>query len=447
MNWIRIAAIVTGVQAGVAGAQCETTYLEAPDPTALSYFGQSMDEGGGLLMIGAPGSRYAGSPSGRVFEFQRESGIWSYRDVIDAPGVNTRFGHSVAIDGNRLVVGAPDHGPPGRIGAAHIYRRDASGWRLEATLLAPDGVAEDRFGWSVDIAGGTVAVGVPFRREVEDESGAVYFFRLDGSAWEFDGKVIHDTVQWRNYFGYQLGLVDDGSCVVAAFGAEESSGALMWFVRESGDWQLRQKIIGSEAHGLGRALDVQGDVVAATGSSATLETTAVFLYQFDGTWRPLHTMTAEGSWRLGRQIALDNGRVLVGAPNNSLLSRRSGQAHLFHFDASGWTHEAFMMADPWRRFENFGESVLFAAGDPLVGAHSDHHVGVGSGAVAALIQPVSCFCPGDFNRDGVSDFFDWLDYLTAYVAGDPRADIDLDGEIDPFDYLSFQLEFEVGCWG
>ncbi|MFG0282851.1 MAG: GC-type dockerin domain-anchored protein [Phycisphaerales bacterium JB039] len=448
MNWIRLATILVCTRGAAVFGQCDTTFLEAPDLTALSYFGKSMAESGGVLMVGAPGSTDAAWPSGRVFEFNHVGGRWQSVSVIDDPGANTRFGHSLSLEGDRLVAGAPYEGPSSKMGAAHIYRRDPAGWTREAVLQAPDGGASDRFGWSVAIAGDTVAVGAPFRREIEDESGAVYFFRRSGVSWRFDGKVVHDTVQWRNYFGYHVRLLNANSCVITAHGADEQRGALMWFVRDGGEWQLRQKITNPDADGLGLALDATGDVLATTGGSFSQQTSAVFLYRFDGAeWSLLHTMTAEFSWRLGREVAIDSGRVLVGAPNTLRSTRRVGQAHLFEYSTSDWRHEAFILADPYRRFENLGESVVFSGGAPLVGAASDARIGPGSGAVAELTLPLVCTCPGDFNRDGISDLFDWLDYLSAFAAGDPRADIDLDGELDSIDFLNFQLDFEAGCWG
>jgi hypothetical protein len=54
-------------------------------------------------------------------------------------------------------------------------------------------------------------------------------------------------------------------------------------------------------------------------------------------------------------------------------------------------------------------------------------------------------CPADFNNDGVSDFFDYLDFAAAFDADDPAADFNGDDTVDFFDYLDFVAEFDVGC--
>ncbi len=54
-------------------------------------------------------------------------------------------------------------------------------------------------------------------------------------------------------------------------------------------------------------------------------------------------------------------------------------------------------------------------------------------------------CSADFNDDGVVDFFDYLDFVSAFAANDPSADFNGDSAIDFFDYLDFVQEFSEGC--
>jgi len=59
------------------------------------------------------------------------------------------------------------------------------------------------------------------------------------------------------------------------------------------------------------------------------------------------------------------------------------------------------------------------------------------------LVPVGCRV--DFNQDGVLDFFDVLEFLTAFDAQDPAADMNGDGIFDFFDVLGFLSEFTAGC--
>lgn len=56
-----------------------------------------------------------------------------------------------------------------------------------------------------------------------------------------------------------------------------------------------------------------------------------------------------------------------------------------------------------------------------------------------------CVCAGDFNADGVIDFFDYLDFVSAFSSGGIGADFNQDGSVDFFDYLDFVGAFSAGC--
>ncbi len=57
--------------------------------------------------------------------------------------------------------------------------------------------------------------------------------------------------------------------------------------------------------------------------------------------------------------------------------------------------------------------------------------------------PVPCYA--DFNEDEVLDFFDYLDFVSAFSSGSLLADFNSDQIVDFFDYLDFVLEFANGC--
>ncbi|MDX2148340.1 MAG: M12 family metallo-peptidase [Planctomycetota bacterium] len=54
-------------------------------------------------------------------------------------------------------------------------------------------------------------------------------------------------------------------------------------------------------------------------------------------------------------------------------------------------------------------------------------------------------CPADFNDDGQVDFFDYLDFASAYSNEEPSADFNADGQVDFFDYLDFAAAFDTPC--
>jgi hypothetical protein len=54
-------------------------------------------------------------------------------------------------------------------------------------------------------------------------------------------------------------------------------------------------------------------------------------------------------------------------------------------------------------------------------------------------------CPADVNSDGILDLFDFLTFENLFVNRDPLADYQPDGSFDLFDFLWFQNAFGLGC--
>jgi len=54
-------------------------------------------------------------------------------------------------------------------------------------------------------------------------------------------------------------------------------------------------------------------------------------------------------------------------------------------------------------------------------------------------------CAADLDGDGVLTVFDFLSFQNLFDAGDPAADFDGDGELTLFDLLAFQNLFDAGC--
>merc|ERR1719271_1261466 len=90
-----------------------------------------------------------------------------------------RFGDSVAVSGDLVVVGAYANDDTGdRSGSAYVYRTTNGGasWTQVAKLVASDAAAEDYFGHSVAVSGDLVVVGAG---GYDDDGcpGSAYVFR------------------------------------------------------------------------------------------------------------------------------------------------------------------------------------------------------------------------------------------------------------------------------
>lgn len=137
-------------------------------------------------------------------------------------GLHWAFGGSVSVNGNTVVVGAPGASINSNRnqGAAYTFAKPVSGWPKSMTetakLVSKDGRSADRFGYSVALSGGTVAVGAPYKGSFR---GAFYLFSAqnasqvaealasDGVAGDFLGGsiVIGDRVVAVGADGYPSG--------------------------------------------------------------------------------------------------------------------------------------------------------------------------------------------------------------------------------------------------
>ena len=182
----------------------EQAYLEASNLGTGDLFGRSVSLSGDTLAVGATGEG-SGDPrdpanelaasSGAVYVFQREGTEWRQQAYLKASnlGEGDQFGHSVSLRGDVLAVGAireasgdrnkPDDNSVASSGAVYVFQRRGTEWSQRAYLKASNPGANDRFGVSTSLYGGTLAIGAlgedssDVRNPADDEasqSGAVY---------------------------------------------------------------------------------------------------------------------------------------------------------------------------------------------------------------------------------------------------------------------------------
>jgi len=70
--------------------------------------------------------------------------------------------------------------------------------------------------------------------------------------------------------------------------------------------------------------------------------------------------------------------------------------------------------------------------------------GIDSFIARARLQALPS-CPADLDGDGELTIFDFLTFQNLFDAGDPAADFDGDGSLTLFDFLAFQNAFDAGC--
>ena len=156
------------------------------------------------------------------------------------------LGSSVAISGETVVVGAPDDDDAAgsRQGSAYVFVRSGGVWSQQQKLLASDGAEEDRFGTSVAISGETVVVGAPDDDDaMGSRQGSAYVFVRSSVSWSQQQKLLASDATGGQQFGTSVAI--SGETVVV--GAVSGQGSAYVFARSGGVWSQQQKLEASDA--------------------------------------------------------------------------------------------------------------------------------------------------------------------------------------------------------
>jgi|GEM_PF-2534118 len=143
------------------------------------------------LVVGAPAEFLSGKKRGAVYLYRQAPNLssaqpWQLVTKLQPPGLgaDALFGHAVAIVGGALVVGAPGEtlGTVAKAGVAHLYRLQANQtWSLQRRVDSGDAPpGAHQFGFHVATTGAETFIGAPHDSAVKSKSGAVDVFSGGG---------------------------------------------------------------------------------------------------------------------------------------------------------------------------------------------------------------------------------------------------------------------------
>jgi hypothetical protein len=380
-------------------------YFKASNTQADDIFGNSiaMSADGNTLAVGSSAESSAATGvngdqsdntaqfAGAVYVFTRgATGHWSQQAYVKASntGAGDGFGQSVALstDGNTLAVGAngEDSAATGvngdqsnesapSSGAVYVFTRDQMGqWSQQAYVKASNTEQDDSFGQSLALSphGNTLAVGAVVEASAATGvngnqndntarfSGAVYVFTRNGlQQWSQQAYLKASNTQAEDFFGFRLGLSEDGNTLAVAATSEDSASTQI-----NGD---------------------QNDNTAPTAGAVY-----VFIRNQAQQWSQqayIKASNAEASDKFGEALALsaDGNTLAVGAPfedsaatgvdgeQTDNTAEGAGATYVFIRDqAQQWTQQAYVKASNTRQSNGFGEAIALSAdgGTLAVGA-------------------------------------------------------------------------------
>lgn len=210
-----------GGSGGIRIYRLETSWVVEETIWALGSqnFGSAVAYDGQRAIIGAELEEVGGVPAGSASIMRRDGTEWSTDGYITA-GAGAAFdyfGCSVAIDGERAIVGAQlaDAGLVRDAGAAYAFRYVSPGvWVQENKMTSGGG--GDVFGNSVSISGDRAVVGGYLANERGTDSGVAYVFRYWNAGWRQETSIMGNDTQIWDSFGSAV-CVDAKTIFVGAF--------------------------------------------------------------------------------------------------------------------------------------------------------------------------------------------------------------------------------------
>ncbi len=166
--------------------------LTVADGGVGDAFGWAVSISGDTAVVGAIHADDPAPDTGAAYLFEYSGGQWRQSArLLPAAGEGDFLGFSVAVSGQRAIIGACGDDDRGRdAGAAYLFAMDGGQWGQTAKLTASDGGAGDFFGRSVAIYEDRAVVGADGDDDVAGNGGAAYLFRLNGSSWGQDRKMV-----------------------------------------------------------------------------------------------------------------------------------------------------------------------------------------------------------------------------------------------------------------
>lgn len=253
--------------------------LRASDAEDGDNFGHAVSINGDTALIGAPKDDDGGANSGAVYVFVRQGARWNQQAKLTAknPARSDGFGESVSLLGNTAIIGAPqtEHAGVKFAGAVYVFEREGDSWVEKTKLTANEPGKADRFGFSVAINADTVVIGAPLRdTNGGQDAGAAYIFGRDGTSWKQLARVEGEGGRKGDKFGYSVATNGNVVIVGAPIRREDAfaSGASYAFARVDGVWQAKQKVVpknGAKDLHFGESVGINENTVAIASHHKT----------------------------------------------------------------------------------------------------------------------------------------------------------------------------------
>lgn len=428
MESVRLSAIPLDPDTAITIEAVPTASGELSTPFALAF---------GSTTFTVEGIAKNGARASYTIEVKRATELSQelYAKASNA-GFEDRFGGSVALSGDTLVVGAPqedsnatgidgnqaDDSAPDS-GAVYVFVRNGGAWSQQAYLKASNAQPGDVFGGDLSLAGDTLVVGA----QLAAGTGAAYVFTRSGGVWSQQAILSASNAGAGDRFGravaisgetIAIGAYGEASNAVGVGGNQNdnsapNSGAVYVFTRAANVWSQQAYIKASNTQAtdfFGIAISLSNNTLAVTaynedsnatgvggnqGNNSALDAGAAYVFTRTGTvWSQqayLKASNAEGMDLFGASVSLSGDTLAVGARYEASISpgingdqtdntaSGIGAVYVFTRAATVWSQQAYVKSSNPQGGDELGLALALSGDTLAVGAFGESSAATGIG--------------------------------------------------------------------
>ena len=226
------------------GTWVQTARLVPTGLNRARLFGRQVAVSGEQILVVSGRVRGIGQSTepDAVQVFEKSGTVWTLAGTILSGSYEQSFDSWLAVDGDVAFVGGTlrEVGSPlGSLGTPNVavLRRGAAGWSTETVIPEPEGLGRaSSFGYSIAVDGDRAVLGAGGATvDGIDAAGAAFVFERSGGTWAQTGRIANPEPSLRDFFAYSVGI--EGETVVAGSETEDRGrGAVFTFERSGGVW-------------------------------------------------------------------------------------------------------------------------------------------------------------------------------------------------------------------
>ena len=345
-------------------------------------FGCSLSISNNKLVVGAYTDSEPNTYYGAIYVFHYRNNQWNEVQKIYASqgAPNDKFGQSLDIKDERIVVGAAGWNQSANPnGTVYVYQYNALFWQESAILTASDAGIDQKFGTSVSLTNNRIIVGASgAKNDVDEVTGAAYIFDLNGATWTETKKILPSDSHTINQFGKQVSI-DGNQVFIAAKDTNfpNRTGYVYAFKLENSLWQENQKLTATATINFGSSIAQSADnlIIGTEYYSNTTSSLSGAAYTYklvQNIWDSEVQLTAKESSAgdlYGSSVDFYGDYAVVGAPNDYTNGESLGSVYIYYFSGGNWTEVQKIIPVDDDSFTKYGYTVKLYENFLFVGSH------------------------------------------------------------------------------